>query len=472
VKKMQILIVMLLALNVQVSICNANNLYLSSVIGKGEYGEKIGKVSEATFRNPYGIAFDKNNNLYIVDSKNNMIKKVVNSVVSTVTGSVKLYDTKGLPMGGFKEGVLKSAEFNEPRNITINAKGEFIVSDTNNNLIRLVSSSKVTTLSGTGEAGYLDGKNTVSKFNKPTGVAMDADGNIFIADTGNNVIRKISTKLEVTTFAGKYSENGAYADGDAQTALFNEPSYIYVSGSTIYVVDSGNHAIRKIEDGKVTTVAGHIFYNDIDNVYAMSGDVNLDAKHSKFNYPKAMTVLDDGTIIIADTWNKKIKYISKLGKIEEFKLLKKMQDGSIENVNISGPIDVVENAGKLYVSDVWDNCIYVFDIENEEGSSQILDIKDKIVYKGIVTDIPVVSDNVNVLVPIRKFFENSQATVDWVAETSEAIVKIEDREYKFKIDNVNVKLMNSSMMVGLKHLKNEYKVDILYDNASNTIFAY
>jgi len=472
VKKIQVLVVMMMLLSVQVSICDASTLYLNSVIGKGEYGNKTGEVSEAMFRNPYGIAFDKNDNLYIVDSKNNMIKKVVNSMVSTITGKVNLYDTKGLPIGGFKEGELKNAEFNDPRSIVINSKGELIVTDTNNNLIRLVSNSKVTTLSGTGEAGYLDGKNTVSKFNKPTGVAIDTDGNTYIADTGNNVIRKISTKLEVTTFAGKYSENGGYADGDIQNALFNEPSYIYVRGNIVYVVDSGNQAIRKIENGQVVTVAGHVFYNDIDNVYAMSGDVNVDSQYSKFNFPKAMTTLDDGTIVIADTWNKKIKYISKSGKIEEFKLLRKMEDGSTENVNMSGPIDIALNAGKLYVSDVWDNCIYVFDIENDVVANQTETIKGKIVYKGIVTDIPVVSDESSVLVPLRKFFENSEATVTWVPETYEAIVKVEDREYKFKIDNVNVKLMNSSMMIGVKYLKDTYKVDIVYDNASNTIFAY
>ncbi|OGO87097.1 MAG: hypothetical protein A2Y24_03900 [Clostridiales bacterium GWE2_32_10] len=456
----------------QFNFASAHNLYLSSIIGKGEYGSKDGSVTEAIFRNPYGIAFDKENNLYIVDSKNNMLKKVTDSKVTTVTGKIDLLDEKGLPVGTFKDGTFKDAKFNEPRNIALNFKGEFILTDTNNNLIRLVSSSKITTLAGTGEVGYKDGKNNISKFNKPTGVDIDKNGNIYIADTGNNIIRMISTKLEVATFAGKYVEKGGYLDGDLQTALFNEPSDICIVGDVFYVVDSGNHAIRKIENGQVTTIAGHVFYGETDNEYGVSDDISMDAKYSKFKFPKAITTLTDGTIVIADTWNKKIKYIDTLGNIKEFKILTKLQDGTTQDFGISGPIDIVELNNKLYVSDIWDNCIYVFDIEITNETEQAVDLSRKVLNKGKITDIPVISDETKVLLPVRKFFEQSGAIVTWISETREAVVKIEDNEYRFQVDNDNIKIVNSTMMVGIKYLNEKYKQDIVYDKTSNTIFAY
>ena len=245
---------------------------VKSEAGNGTLGFKDGTADQALFSFPYDMAFDKAGGLIIVDSYNNRIRLLKDNQVTTIAGGEDLISSSGLPITGYADGAALDARFNHPRGVSVDSKGNIYISDTENNCIRIITGGKVYTFAGTRIAGYLDAKDKKAQFNLPSGMAIDKEDNLYIADTLNNVIRKISPGGEVTTFAGKYSEVGGYQDGIAKEAQFNEPSDLAVDSlGTVYVVDSGNQLVRKIKDGVVSTVAG-VSSNDIPNTpYAKVG---------------------------------------------------------------------------------------------------------------------------------------------------------------------------------------------------------
>lgn len=178
------------------------------------------------------------------------VERPTNLVVSTFVGSGlgKLVDGKG-----------QQAAFRGPQSLVTDAAGNIYVADMNNHSIRKITSEGVvTTLAGNGERGYLDGTGAAAKFNNPIGIALDANGNIYVADSGNSCIRKITSSGVVSTLAG-LGGSGGFADGTGAAARFNYPSGIVVDGSNnIFVADQNNHRIRKITSaGMVTTFAGN-----------------------------------------------------------------------------------------------------------------------------------------------------------------------------------------------------------------------
>ena len=222
---------------------------VSTLAGSGLSGSKDGKGSEASFNLPAGLAVDLNGNVYVADANNYKIRKITSDgFVSTLAGS----GIKGSANG---QGSL--ASFNLPVRLAVDASGYVYVSDKNNNKIRKITpNGTVSTLAGSGDFGDDDGLGTVATFYGPNGIVLDADGNIFVADGGNNKIRKILPSGMVTTFAGNL--NRGNNDGLGTAARFNIPSDITIDGNgNFYITDAINNKIRKITpDGKVSTLAG------------------------------------------------------------------------------------------------------------------------------------------------------------------------------------------------------------------------
>jgi len=221
---------------------------VSTLAGTGASGFKDGPGDSAQFFNPRGITTDAQGNIYLADFSNNRIRKITPAgVVSTFAGGAF----------GYSDGPALTAKFLEPCGVTMDAQGNFFVADSYNNRIRMISAAGiVSTVAGNGTLGLTDGPAAIAQFQVPYGVAVDAQGNIYVADTYNNAVRKITPAGVVSTLAG--NGQAGYIDGAGATAQFN-----YITGITIdskgnlYVVDNGNNRIRLITPaGVVSTVAG------------------------------------------------------------------------------------------------------------------------------------------------------------------------------------------------------------------------
>lgn len=210
--------------------------------GTGVAGYQDGPAASAQLNHPEGIVIDGSGNLYVADLGNNLIREInlASATVSTYAGS---------GAAGFSNGALASASFNEPYGMALDGSGNIYVTDIMNNSIRkiTVSSGMVSTYAGTGSQGLTNGPAATATFYQPLGCTFDSDGNMYVSDTYNNVIRRISAAGTVTTFAGTGASG--LTNGSASTATFNFPIGIVVSGNGIYVADTHNNVIRKITVG-------------------------------------------------------------------------------------------------------------------------------------------------------------------------------------------------------------------------------
>jgi len=274
---------------------------VTTVAGGDRVGYADGPILEAVFSTPTGVAVAASGALYVADSAevdpHPMRVRVVtpDGTVTTLAGSWE---------DGYKDGFGSDAQFKAPASVAVDDAGNVYVADTNNHRIRLVSpEGEVTTLAGPLKAGYAagyaDGPAAEAKFNGPRSVAVDGAGNIYVADTGNHCVRVVSPDGQVTTLAG--AKEPGYADGQGAEARFSFPAGIAVDGDgNLYVADTANHRIRKIApDGAVTTVAGS----------GEPGGADGPALEAQFQAPEGVAVDLDGNIIVADTGNHRIRRV-------------------------------------------------------------------------------------------------------------------------------------------------------------------
>jgi sugar lactone lactonase YvrE len=267
------------------------------------WGYADGPGQEALFNGPAAVAVDSAGNVYVTDSYNTAIRKIdVNGNVGTLAGSPR--------QPGFQDGSGKLARFNGPGGVAVDGAGTVYVADTENQTIRKITpSGAVTTWAGVaGQAGSDDGTGSAARFNEPAGIAIDSRDNVYVADGGNRIVRKITPGGEVTTLAGKPSPPGpgfdpraAYADGAAQDARFEYPLDVAVDGlGNVLVADSGNRAIRKITpDGIVTTIAGDPSIRD-ETGYVVGDYVDGPTSRARFLDPTALAVDTTGAIFVID----------------------------------------------------------------------------------------------------------------------------------------------------------------------------
>jgi len=219
---------------------------VTTLAGSGQAGYVDGVGLDAQFKSPASLAVDQAGNVYVADTTNNRIRKIApDGTVTTLAGS-----TETGYAAGYADGPASQALFQGPRSVDVDGAGNVYVADTGNHCIRVISpggatSFIVTTLAGTPEPGYADGQGAVARFNFPSGIAVDAQGNLYVADTANHRIRKITPDGTVTTLAG--SGTPGNADGPATEARFRGPEGVAVDAAgNVYVADTGNHRIRKI----------------------------------------------------------------------------------------------------------------------------------------------------------------------------------------------------------------------------------
>lgn len=212
---------------------------VATVTGTGERGYVDGPIAEAQFIFPIGISVATDGTVYVADSGNARVRKITpDGVVTTVAGSGEK---------GFKDGPAAEAQFKGLNELAVDSTGNIYVTEADGERVRKISPDGiVTTAAGSGERGFADGDVTKAKFNGPAGIAVDAAGNLYVAEFLNNRIRKIVQGEQVSTIAG--TDAAGSKDGTADEAQFNAPYGITVDAQgAIYVADSGNHVIRKLE---------------------------------------------------------------------------------------------------------------------------------------------------------------------------------------------------------------------------------
>ena len=213
----------------------------------GDGSPLIRDGKQSAFSDPFGVAVADDGTIYVADAgESNRIRKISpDGNVTTLAGNSE----------GFADGAGASASFNTPSALALGPDGNLYVADTGNNRIRKITpDGTVSTVAGNGTAGYVDGPAAQAQFNGPVGLAVSPGGDIYVADTYNDVIRMITKEGQVTTIAG--GGTPGYADGEQKVALFDTPAgIIVVENRSLIVADTGNRRLRKITaEGNVTTL--------------------------------------------------------------------------------------------------------------------------------------------------------------------------------------------------------------------------
>jgi sugar lactone lactonase YvrE len=268
----------------------------------GNYGSGDGSGTSARFWVPQGLALDNANNLYVADSFNNTIRKVTSSgVVTTLAGTAGSFGTA--------DGTGAAARFWLPQSTAVDGSGNLYVADSANGTIRKITSGAavVTTLAGSASTGNTDDTGSAARFDWPSGAAIDNSGTSYVADTGNSTIRTITPAGVVSTLAGSAGNSGS-TDATGSNARFYAPQGVAVdtSGNT-YVADTANHTIRKVTSGGVvSTLAGLAGTNGLTDGTGTS---------ALFNAPQGVAVSPAGVVYVADTWNHTIREVTAGGVV-------------------------------------------------------------------------------------------------------------------------------------------------------------
>ena len=269
---------------------------VTTFAGSGAIGSADGIGTAASFKYPDGAVFNSQNTLFVSDQSNHKIRKITpNGTVSTFAGSGTI---------GSANGVGTAASFYYPAGIAVDAADNLYVADYGNNKIRKITpDGTVTTFAGTGVAGTAEGDVSTAQFNGATGVCVDSFGNVFVADYYNNKIREIDTLGNVSTFAGSGAIGSA--DGIGTAASFYYPAIVAVdTANNLYITDEENHKIRKITtNGTVSTLAGNGAPGANDGV----------STAAQFNFPTGVAIDDSNTVFVCDYGNNKIRKIKTYG---------------------------------------------------------------------------------------------------------------------------------------------------------------
>jgi sugar lactone lactonase YvrE len=255
---------------------------VTTLAGNGTKGYLDGPGSTAEFNDPFGVAADRQGNIYVADWSNQRIRKIApDGTVSTLAGNGAL---------AYQNGTGTGASFWGPIGITVDVQGNVYVGEFGNDIRKITPAGVVTTLAGSGVAGYADGAGTAAAFNYPARLTVDTLGNVYVADGYNNCIRRINSAGNVTTIAG--SLVAGYVDATGTAAEFNAPGGISIDGmGNIYVFDFSNYIRRINSAGGVSTIASN-------------------GPTTRFSLPLGFCLDRQGNIYIADMENQRIRKIT------------------------------------------------------------------------------------------------------------------------------------------------------------------
>ena len=320
--------------------------FAGSTAGPLEAGGLVNgnRITTARFSRPAGIAVDEMGSVYVADTANHRIRKILeNGEVMTLAGSAKP-DDKGIVEGGFADGSGRSAaRFHLPFGIAVDKAGNVYVADAYNNRIRKVSpTGRVSTLAGS-EKGFADGDGTAARFHWPADIVMDGAGNLYVADAYNHRIRKMSPKgngVEVSTLAGNGASGegkGGHVDGPKGEARLNEPYGLALGADgNLYVAEHANKSIRKVTPaGEASTRVG--------------GAEGVE----QFSSPSSITTDAVGNLYVTDMYNHRIRMVTPAGTVITLAGgTLGVADGAGDVAQFTSPWGIaMDKEGNLYVAD-------------------------------------------------------------------------------------------------------------------------
>lgn len=309
---------------------------VTTLAGSGTAGSVDGPVADALFRTVQGVAIGKDGSVIVTDRGNNRIRRI--------TTAGQAVPIAGATTAGYVNATGAAARFRLPWRAVEDAQGNIFVADRDNHAIRKITpAGVVSTVAGTGVSGFADGDASTAQFNQPLDIVVDAAGNLYVADNNNHRIRKISADGQVTTLAGNGTP--AFANGTGTAAQFRNPSGLEIDKEgNLLIADRLNHRIRKVTPaGVVTTLAGD----------GNSGYLDGDAAGARFADPYGITIDGDGNLYVADLNNHKIRKISPDGKVVSIAGgARGFTDGLGAGAQLNTPTDVcVDAQGNVYVAD-------------------------------------------------------------------------------------------------------------------------
>ncbi len=273
---------------------------VTTLAGTGAHGSQNGPGNTATFKFPQSVATDSMGNIFVAEYGAHLIRKITPAgVVSTFAGT---------GAQGYVDGPGNTAQFSAPKFVAVDgADNVFVIDAVNNRIRKITPAGVVSTFAGSGSAGGADGNGTAASFAGPLGLAADSAGYVYVADTQNHRIRKITPAGVVSTLAGSLTGATGHVNGSGAAARFNNPQGVAVDGSgNVYVGDTYNYAVRKISPtGTVSTLAG--------SLTGVAGQADGLGSAAEFSIPWGMTLDSTDNLYVAD--NGRIRKITPLGQV-------------------------------------------------------------------------------------------------------------------------------------------------------------
>ena len=321
--------------------CTAGGLtQVSTVAGNGVEGYKDGLGKAAFLNRPFGLDDDGAGNLYVADRHNHRVRRVA------ANGATTTYAGNGF--AGWADGAKANAQFNYPSDVAVAADGAMHLADTNNHRIRTISKSGVVSTLAGGTPGFADGKGAGARMAYPYSVAVNGAGIVYVADYNNNRVRKVEADGTVSTLAGSTL---GFADGLGAAARFNHPIGVAVDAAgNVLVADYSNHRIRKVSpEGQVTTLAGSGVAGYQDGVAAAA----------RFYHPWGIDVDSAGNVFVADHVNRRVRKLSPKGIVTLFAGIGNgYVDGDTGVARFGPPVGLaVDPQGYIYVGDYSNHAI-------------------------------------------------------------------------------------------------------------------